>query len=156
MPVIQLTLAVKAPAERCFDLSRSIDLHVISTRHTGEQAIAGTTTGLIGPGETVSWRAKHLGVWQTLTTKITAYSRPYYFVDEQLKGAFKAFRHEHRFESQGPMTIIADTFAYQSPLGPLGKLADRLFLKRYMTNLLEERNRVIKEYAESEKWREVL
>lgn len=156
MPVIQLEIPIKAPVDRCFDLSRSIELHKISTRHTGERAIAGTTEGLIELGETVTWRAKHLGIWQTLTSKITAYSRPYFFVDEQVTGAFKAFRHEHYFKEQGSATLMTDSFYYQSPLGPLGRLADALFLKRYMTKLLQERNRIIKEYAETVKWREVL
>ncbi|MBW3545542.1 MAG: cell division protein, partial [Bacteroidetes bacterium] len=71
MPVIKLITPVQAPATRCFDLSLSIDLHIISTSQTGERAIAGTTTGLIGIGETVTWRARHFGVWQKLTTKIT-------------------------------------------------------------------------------------
>jgi len=54
MPVIELKTAIKAPVERCFDLSRSIDLHKISTAHTNEEAIAGVTSGLIGPNEWVT------------------------------------------------------------------------------------------------------
>lgn len=157
MPVIKLITPVQAPATRCFDLSLSIDLHIISTSHTGERAIAGTTTGLIGLGETVTWRARHFGVWQKLTTKITAYDRPRFFVDEMVKGAFKRFRHEHYFLENGEgITTITDVFDYQSPLGRLGRIADGLFLKRYMTNLLEERNQVIKQYAETEQWRRLL
>lgn len=157
MPVIKLFTHVHAPATRCFDLSLSIDLHIISTSQTGEKAIAGTTTGLIDLGETVTWRARHFGVWQKLTTKITVYERPQFFVDEMLKGAFKRFRHEHYFQENGEgVTTITDVFDYQSPLGILGRLADWLFLKRYMTDLLNERNRIIKQYAETEQWRRVL
>ena len=156
MPVIKLLSSINAPAERCFDLSRSIDLHLISTRHTGERAIDGTTSGLISLGETVTWRAKHLGIWQTLTSKITEYKSPHFFVDEQVRGAFESFRHEHHFHQKGSVTTMTDIFDYKSPLGLIGKLADTLFLEQYMTNLLYERNRAIKEYAESEKWREVL
>ena len=156
MPVITLVSSIKAPADRCFDLSCSIDLHQISTRHTGERAIAGTTSGLIGLGEQVTWRARHFGVWQNLTSAITEYRRPYFFVDEMVRGAFKRFRHEHHFEEANGITRMTDVFDYVSPLGPLGCLADWLFLKKYMQNFLLERNRVIKEYAETEKWQEVL
>ncbi len=156
MPTILIRTTVNAPISRCFDLSRSIDLHKISTASTGEEAIAGVTTGLIGMGEQVTWRARHFGVWQTLTSKITAYKRPTYFVDEMVKGAFQGFRHEHLFEEQQGQTLMTDRFNYTSPLGPLGKCADILFLKRYMTTLLQERNNVIKAFAESDRWQEVL
>ena len=156
MPRIELYILVNAPIEICFDLSRSIDLHRISTEKTKEEAIAGITTGLIGLQETVTWRARHLGVVQTLSTRITAFERPRFFVDEMVHGAFKSFRHEHHFQQAPTGTLVKDIFDYRSPLGVLGKLADRLFLKRYMQDLLMERNRVIKEYAESDKWKLIL
>ena len=156
MPTITLKTIISAPLEVCFDLSRSIDLHTISTQHTGEQAVAGVTSGLIGLGETVTWRARHFGVWQHLTSRITEFDRPIYFMDEMVKGAFKQFRHEHHFEQKTDSTTMTDIFAYTSPLGMFGKAADRLFLKAYMKRLMLERNRVIKEYAENGKYREVL
>ncbi|GAA4295458.1 SRPBCC family protein [Nibribacter koreensis] len=149
MPVIHLETCIAGPPALCFDLSRSIDLHTISTEHTGEKAIAGVTTGLIGLGQTVTWRAKHFGVWQTLTSKITAFEPPFYFEDEMVQGAFKSFRHEHHFVPQQENTLMRDVFHFTSPLGILGELANRLVLTNYMTDLLKERNRVIKEYAES-------
>jgi ligand-binding SRPBCC domain-containing protein len=156
MPTILLTTTINAPADICFDLSRSIDLHKISTAHTNEEAIAGTTSGLINLGESVTWRAKHFGVYQTLTSKITAMQRPTYFVDEMVQGAFKSFWHEHRFQEADGITTMTDTFTYTSPLGPLGKLADVLFLEKYMTQLLAKRNAVVKEFAENGRWKEVL
>lgn len=156
MPQINLQTQILADRMIVFDLSRSIDLHKLSTEKTNETAIAGVTSGLIGLNETVTWRAKHFGVYQQLTTKITEYDRPNYFTDEMVSGAFKSFKHEHYFAELDGGTLMTDIFEYQSPLGSLGKLADKLFLKMYMTNLLEERNRVIKEFAESGKWKEVL
>ena len=155
MPTIQLeTIIHTDDVKLVFDLSRSIDLHKVSTKHTNEEAIASVTSGLIGRGESVTWRAKHFGIYQTLTSKITTFERPNYFVDEQASGAFQSFRHEYYFEEHG--TKMLDVFNYTSPLGILGRLADVLLLKRYMTQLLIKRNEVIKEYAEAEKWREVV
>lgn len=149
MPVIELRTEIFAHKELVFDLSRSIDLHKRSTKHTNETAIAGKVTGLMALNETVTWRAKHFGIYQQLTTKITAFDRPNYFADEMVSGAFKKFKHEHYFEESKGVTIMTDFFDYTSPLGFLGKIADRLFLKRYMTDLLNHRNRIIKEVAES-------
>lgn len=46
-------------------------------------------------------------------------------------------------------TEIIDVFDYTSPLGPFGRLADLIFLRRYMTRLLQERNAYLKQVAES-------
>lgn len=156
MPKIEIITKIRVPIEVCFDLSRSIDLHQTSVEHTGEQAIAGVTSGLINLHETVTWRAKHLGVWQTLTTKITAMEKPNFFADEMVKGAFHSFRHEHHFHRQHDYTLIIDIFNYTAPFGMLGRLADKLFLKSYMRKLLEKRNEVIKHYAESDQWKKLL
>jgi ligand-binding SRPBCC domain-containing protein len=149
MPKIELSTLINAPIERSFDLSRSIDLHMESTKATSEQAITGRTSGLIGLGETVTWRAKHFGIWQNLTSKITRFEYPNYFTDEMMTGAFKSFKHDHVFSSVDGQTIMKDVFEYESPLGLLGKLANFLFLTSYMRKLLLIRNRVIKEAAEN-------
>ena len=98
MPTIQLETIIDAPIELCFDLSTSIDLHKLSTGKTNEQAIAGRTSGLIQLNETVTWQATHFGIRQKLTSKITAYERPFHFRDEMLKGTFKSICHDHYFE----------------------------------------------------------
>lgn len=157
MTTINLLTRINAPIDVVFDLSRSIDLHKISTAHTNEEAIAGRTSGLIELGETVTWRAKHLGFTQELTTKITFFERPDYFIDEMVKGAFQSFKHEHIFSLDDGLTLMTDVFAYRSPFGILGKFIDVLFLKRYMTNLLMTRNLTIKEFAEdTSKYKKVL
>ena len=156
MATIHLTTIIEAPIQRVFDLSRSIDLHIASTAHTQEEAIAGRTSGLINLGETVTWRARHFGVWQQLRVQITAMDAPHYFQDAMLQGIFKKMVHDHHFEQQGKQTLMNCTFYFESPLGFLGKLANRLFLKKYMTNFLLIRNQTIKQAAEGEAWRRFL
>ena len=156
MPTVQIITSINAPIERCFDLSRSIDLHMVSTKHTDEKAIAGRTSGLIELNETVTWRAKHIGVWQTLTSRITEFNYPTFFVDEMVDGAFKSFRHEHHFKVTHQTTIMVDIFTFESPFWVAGKLFNLLFLTRYMTRLLEKRNAVIKKFAEREDWKKVI
>ncbi|HEY4327398.1 MAG TPA: SRPBCC family protein [Mucilaginibacter sp.] len=148
--IIELSTPINAPIERCFDLARSIDLHIESMSQTGENAVAGRTSGLIGLGETVTWKAKHFGIWQTLTSKITEFQYPNYFTDEMVYGAFKSFRHEHLFYAINDQTMMKDIFIFESPLGVLGQAANFLFLNKYMTNLLKKRNEVIKIAAESD------
>ena len=156
MPKITLKTEINAPKEIVFDLSRSIDLHKISTAHTNETAIAGKTSGLIGLDESVTWRAKHFGIYQLLTSKITEFERPNLFIDEMVEGAFIRFRHEHHFSESNGGTLMTDYFNYESPFGIFGKLADKLFLLKYMTDLLAERNRIVKDFAETDKWKKIV
>lgn len=156
MPLIELTTSILAPARRCFDLARSIDFHLRTTEHTQETAIAGRTTGLIEAGESVTWRAKHLGLWQTLTSRITVLTPPRHFQDVMTQGPFASMIHDHYFEQSGATTLMRDRFDYRSPLGPLGVLADVLLLERYMRGLLERRALILKGAAESEGWRDFL
>lgn len=156
MPGIELLTEINATIDICFDLSRSIDLHKISTAKTNEQAIAGKTSGLIGLNDFVTWEATHFGFRQKLTSKITALERPNYFVDEQLKGVFKSMHHEHIFEPCAGKVILKDIFEFQSPLAILGQLFNKLVLTNYLKKLLIDRNRVIKTYAETDKWKLVL
>lgn len=149
MPVIVLRTRVAAPPSRCFDLARDVELHQRSTAASRERAVAGVTAGLLGAGDEVTWEATHFGVRQRLTSRITEFDPPNRFVDEMVRGAFARFRHEHQFLSVPDGTDMVDIFDYTAPLGPLGRLADALYLRRYMTRLLRDRNAYLKHAAES-------
>jgi ligand-binding SRPBCC domain-containing protein len=159
---IELSIRVLAPRERVFDLARSIDAHVASTPGTDERPVdrdGGKTRGLMQLGDEVTWRARHLGVVQHLTSKIVQYDRPGHFRDSMVKGAFAGFDHDHYFDDDGAGgTLMRDVFVFRSPLGALGRIADRVFLERYMRRLLEERARILKELAEgpADTWRPFL
>jgi ligand-binding SRPBCC domain-containing protein len=148
VPRIELTIEIDAPIKRCFDLARSVDAHIHSTASTGERAVAGVTTGLMQLGDEVTWEARHLGVRQRLTSRITAYEPPVYFRDSQVRGAFARFDHDHYFESLSPhRTRMRDVFDYTAPFGPLGVLFDRAFLTSYMRRFLINRNRTLAQLA---------
>lgn len=132
MPKIHLTIFVAAPIQRVFDLSRSINLHKISTAGTNEDAIAGVTTGLINLNETVTWRAKHLFKTRQFTSKITAMESPVHFVDEMQSGDFKSFNHQHYFKAVDNGTIMIDILNFESPYGIFGRWANAIFLKKYL------------------------
>ena len=151
MTVIRLRTAIRAPIARCFDAARDIDLHVRSTAGTNEEAVAagGVTGGLLGPGEWVTWRARHFGVTQSMTMRMAEFERPRRFVDEMVQGPFRRIRHVHEFTHQDEMTIMDDHFEYLTPLGPLGALADLLVLKQHMRGLLESRARLLRSAAEA-------
>ncbi len=156
MPRIELNTEINAPINVVFDLSRSIDFHLKSTEQTREKAISGRICGLIGLNETVTWRAKHFGINQNLTSKITVMQRPDIFVDEMTKGVFKSMCHQHLFLEEGDKTLMIDIFEFESPLGILGRCANKLFLRSYLEKFILERNQEIKEMAEGEGWKEFI
>jgi ligand-binding SRPBCC domain-containing protein len=156
MPVIEIITEVRAPVERVFDLARSIELHAISTAHTGARAVGGVVAGLPDSGQETTWRARHFGIRQNLTVRITQYHRPAHFRDSMVRGAFRRFDHDHFFTARGECTVMRDVFDYESPLGWLGRIADKLILERHMRHLVICCARTIKETAESERWRQFL
>lgn len=156
MTTIELKVEIKATRDVCFDLSRSIDVHKLSTRPSNEEAIGGCTSGLIEEGEWVKWRAKHFFIPQALTVQIKEMKEFRYFVDEMIQGPFKSMKHEHHFSAEHGKTVMSDKFQYEVPFGVFGKLFDRLILKRYMKNLLVKRNETIRQLAESGEWRKYL
>ncbi|MCJ1695893.1 SRPBCC family protein [Rathayibacter caricis] len=132
------TRSSRSPAEM-FDRARDIGLHTASQSAADERAVAGVVTGLIGLGEEVTWRARHFGVPLLLTSRITAFDAPHRFVDEQVRGPFARFRHEHLFEADGTGSVMIDRLEYAAPLGPLGGIAERLVVTRHLRRLLQAR-----------------
>lgn len=148
MTTLELSTEINSPVQVCFDLARSIEVHLESTKNTKEIVVAGRTSGLCELGDQITWEATHFGIRQRLSVAITKLESPFLFEDQMLTGAFKSMRHEHRFEERGVTTIMKDKFQYEVPYGVAGRLFDALVLKKYMTRFLLIRNATIKSKAE--------
>ena len=153
MAIIRVETDIAADPAVCFDLARSVDAHIHSAEGSGESAVAGVTTGLLKLGDEVTWRARHLGITQTLTSRITAFDRPRHFRDEMVRGVFRRFVHDHHFEVRPTGTRMIDVFDYDAPLGPLGTFVEKLYLTSYLTRFLEQRGQALRALAESDEWR---
>lgn len=138
--VTSFTLVTESQVDAAalFDVSLDIDAHMESMSQSRERAVAGVTSGRIGLGETVTWRARHFGVWFTMTSKITALERPRRFVDQQVKGPFKTFVHKHAFHDVPGGCRMVDTITVAAPI--LGVIAERLVLVPYLRRLILRRN----------------
>jgi len=150
-----LRTSILAPIKCCFDLSRSIDLNLASTG--GDQrAIAGITSGLIGPGQEITWSGRHFGFVIRHSSRITAYEFPRYFQDSMLRGVFRSYCHDHYFEAGNGCTVMKDVVRFSAPSGLVGRVVERLVLERHMRRLLECRDLYIQRVAESEEYRKYL
>ena len=94
MPHLELTTSIAASLQRCFDLSLDVDLHTQSTG-AREEIVGGVRSGQMTLGDDVTWKAWHFGIPFRMTSKITEYESPVHFVDEQIRGPFTCWRHEH-------------------------------------------------------------
>lgn len=149
MTQIKTSTTINAPIEIVFNNCRNIDIHQYSASKTNEKAIVGRTSGLIDKGETVTWEGKHFGIYIQHESIISEMNFPNYFVDEQLKGQFKSFKHQHFFTQKENQTIMTDILDYETPFGFIGKLFDKLLLVNHLTNFIIYRNTILKELSEN-------
>ncbi|WP_433358931.1 SRPBCC family protein [Streptosporangium sp. CA-115845] len=150
MPRFEVVTHVIAPPDRVFDISLDVGVHTTSMAGSSEKAVGGVTAGGLELGESVTWQARHFGIRWRMTSTISAYDRPGYFVDEQVSGPFKHWHHAHRFQSDGHgATVMSDIIDFAAPLGPLGTIAEILVLRRYMRRLIRVRNQHVKQVAET-------
>ncbi len=150
MARIELQTTISASALTCFNLARSVDAHLSSMQHTKERAVAGRTSGLCELDDVITWEAKHFGIKQYLTVKITKMVPYSMFEDVLMKGAFKSMQHQHYFAEKNGKTIMKDVFSYETPGWIFGIVFDRIVLRKYMTRLLINRNNLLKLLAEKE------
>lgn len=78
MVTLEEITVIGAPIERCFDLARSVEVHLAGNVHCRESSVAqgGITSGLVELGQQVTWRAKHFAVWHQLTSEVHAGAAP--------------------------------------------------------------------------------
>jgi len=127
---------IHAPREVVFDLARDVDAHTRSASFSGERAVPpGRTSGLLEPGDSVTFEGLHLGIRQRFTVRITEMQRPLRYVDEASHGALRNLRHVHEFEEAGDATHMRDTLEWSSPFGILAAWYLRRFVKRKQREL---------------------
>ena len=156
MPTVKLTTRVNAPVDRCFDLYRSVSLHVDSYKHAHERAVGPITSGLVGPGDVAAFRMRALGFPYRMSVKVVAYDRPLHFRDSQTEGFFLRADHDHYFAVEDGTTLVTDVFDYTPRFSWLGTLLDRLIVGRYVRWTIGQKNANVKRVAEGGDWKRYL
>ena len=94
-------------------------------------------------GLRVHYRIRPFGFPQRWTSEITEYDPPHRFVDEQVVGPYRSWRHEHMFRAAGGGTEIIDVIEYTLPFGVLGRAAHALLIARQLRAIFDYRMRVV-------------
>ncbi|MDN3461024.1 hypothetical protein [Rhodococcus sp. APC 3903] len=92
-----VTNEIAADASVVFGLELDTDIHAESMKKSGESAVTSTGSSALKLSVEVTFSGRHLGFTWSMTSKISSYNRPTLFVDEQVRGPFNMFTHEHRF-----------------------------------------------------------
>jgi len=151
MTSIVIETRIRAPIELCFDLARDVNAHRESAAFSSERVVPpGRTEGLLDLGDLVAFEGRHFGIRQRFVARITALDRPRRFVDEMVQGSFKWLRHYHEFEFNDGITTMRDTLEWEPPLGIVGRIADRLFLRRHMHWFVSTKQNGLKRMAEAQ------
>ena len=157
MSVLYYETRVRAPAQRCFDLARSVPLHVDSARDIAARAVGGQCEGLSNEGDQTVWSARFFGLRFRMTTRAEHLTPPARFEDRLTRGLLQRFEHVYRFRPlpEGGC-IMSDELTVEAPFGPLGRLVEGVYLNRRMRRLVRRRLEHLRTVAESERWREYL
>ncbi|HRI02476.1 MAG TPA: hypothetical protein PLL77_01925 [Pyrinomonadaceae bacterium] len=140
MPTIILETLIYARAEECFDLIRDKRI---------QKEPLPAIFGEFGIGQTVTFKSNNFGMEQSLTVKVTEFERPTLIVDEMVDGSFRSFKHTHELLIAENGTLMRDTLVWETPLGILGRLVDKLYIERHLTDLVSNRNAKLKQIAEA-------
>jgi ligand-binding SRPBCC domain-containing protein len=100
---------------------------------------------VIEQGTLIDYRLSLLGVpfrWRTL---IERFEPPHCFSDVQARGPYKFWRHTHEFQEQDGGTLMIDRVEYRLHLGPIGWLANGLFVRRQLAHIFDFRYRTIEQ-----------
>jgi ligand-binding SRPBCC domain-containing protein len=94
-------------------------------------------------GLLIEYRLNLFGLPFSWRTRIERYRPPEEFVDVQLSGPYRSWRHTHTFQAIGGTTVVRDRVEYQLPLGPLGPLARALFVRGSLERIFDFRREEI-------------
>ena len=149
MPSLEVRTRIATSADLAFDLSLNVAEHMKSMAANGDRVLTVPRGGVLELNDQVTWQARHFRFDITMTSAIIEHDWPHRFVDTQVHGPFAAYRHEHMFLPIDNDIEMIDMVEYSWPGGLLGRGADRLFLKRYLTELIEDRGAYLKRVLES-------
>lgn len=156
MSTIHVTSCIHAPAERIFNLSRSASLHKAVLRSYKKGSLETGADGLLSQDDKVGFKLQFLGRTRELVTRIESLEYPLQFVSTLVRGPFKELTHEQHFKPIGNGTLLIDLLDYEPAFGAIGRLADKIMIRSFLRKYLDAKNRLIKQYAEGEKWKVIL
>ncbi|SHK47995.1 Ligand-binding SRPBCC domain-containing protein [Rubritalea squalenifaciens DSM 18772] len=97
-------------------------------------------------GQIIAYKVKVAPlIWVTWVTEITQVADKKHFIDDQRVGPYALWHHTHRFEENDQGVYMIDDVNYALPLGPIGRIAHALYVKKQLQHIFDERYRLAEE-----------
>lgn len=96
-------------------------------------------------GTLIDYKIKLNGIPFDWKTEITEWEPPFYFTDTQIKGPYKMWVHQHRFEDQNGRTKMTDIVNYLSPGGFFEFIPHNLIVKNKVEYIFDYRGKILAE-----------
>jgi ligand-binding SRPBCC domain-containing protein len=155
MPSIHLTSFITAPRERVYDLTRNISVYKKLFDKRKEEFKYSSTSRLLENGESIVIVAKHLGKRRAVSLQLSDVDKSNSFRFTMSKGDLTNYSHLHHFKSADNGTFLIDMVEFGCPVDFTGRLLGRFYFRKYLETLMHERNAIIKDFAETEKWKAI-
>lgn len=144
----QYQIFIDRAPQAVFEFQANLKNHPRISPPDGREEVVSPLDTELSLGVRVSFRARHGGVWHALESEIVEWNPPYGFVDRQVSGPFASWSHRHRFVAFQAGTLMTDQIEYTPPAGPLGALAERLWLGKHMDEFFNYRQAEAKRILE--------
>jgi ligand-binding SRPBCC domain-containing protein len=126
--------------------SNPANLQLITPDNMGFKVISRYHGDKLYAGQIFEYKVSPIGgiplYWMTEITNATV---PTYFVDEQKKGPYKFWQHQHHFKTIDGGVEMTDIIHYKNPLWLLGNFANALFIKKKLRQIFEYRFKKVEE-----------
>ncbi len=122
----------------------------------GARQLRGVSSGLLSNNDSILWALRILNKDFLFTLKITELNPVLFIQEEMMQGSLDSFKHLRHFKKIENGTLVIDEVFYALPKKFWSPWIDRFFVNGKLHELLKERNKILKEYAESNKWRALL
>jgi ligand-binding SRPBCC domain-containing protein len=155
MPSIHLTSFICAPRERVYDLTRNMSVYKKLFDKRKEEFKYSSTSRLLENGESIVIVAKHLWKRRAISLQLGEADKSNSFRLTMSKGDLTSYSHLHHFKSADNGTFLIDMVEFGWPVDFTGRLLGKLYFRKYLEALLQQRNAIIKDFAETEKWKAI-
>ena len=139
MHLFESTTLIKRPIEEVFDFfGKAENLNELTPPFLHFKILSALPLKM-QKGTRIDYSIRLNGIpfrWKTL---ISEWNPMQSFVDEQIKGPYKVWKHTHKFEKEGEFTRMTDSVFYQCPGGFLESWVNRFFVRKKMEQIFSYR-----------------
>lgn len=140
--ILKKETVLNESVDKVFDFfSKAENLNIITPSELGFKIITQLPV-LMKKGSIIDYKIKLNGFPFKWKTEITKWEPPFCFEDTQIKGPYKMWVHEHKFQDLNGKTIMNDTVKYLSPGGFLEFIPHNLIVKKKVESIFNYRERI--------------